>query len=73
MEGLEGMQKLLALMNCFRGDLPQVHGIVGKYWASISCWGHFAYPIPPPPPHPPDTFDGIPVGKTIFMYLMGYQ
>ena len=30
MEGLEGMQKLLALMNCFRGDLPQVHGIVGK-------------------------------------------
>lgn len=30
LKNMEGTQKLLTLMNCFRGDLPQVHGIVGK-------------------------------------------
>lgn len=27
--GKHGSQKLLAVMNCFRGDLPEVEGIVG--------------------------------------------
>jgi hypothetical protein len=30
LDKLKGTQKMVALMNCFRGDLPQVHGIVGK-------------------------------------------
>ncbi|XP_076462139.1 acetylcholinesterase-like [Babylonia areolata] len=38
LEGLEGTQKLLALMNCFRGDLPQVHGIVESILEAYAKW-----------------------------------
>ncbi|KAK7485339.1 hypothetical protein BaRGS_00023438, partial [Batillaria attramentaria] len=38
LEGFEGTQKLVALMNCFRGDLPQVQGIVESILEAYAEW-----------------------------------
>ncbi|KAK7099786.1 hypothetical protein V1264_022840 [Littorina saxatilis] len=35
---MEGTQKLMAMMNCFRGDLPQVHGIVESILEAYAKW-----------------------------------
>lgn len=29
--GKSGVRKLVSLMSCFRGDLPELSGIVGQY------------------------------------------
>ncbi|KAL8625654.1 hypothetical protein ACOMHN_043929 [Nucella lapillus] len=38
LDNFEGTQKLLALMNCFRGDLPPVHGIVESVLDAYAQW-----------------------------------